>query len=173
MWRIVTDLILWLKLAFYFYLFTGLPLLTGCEIQGFFQDFSGPFQANSRTFRTKKALVILYINSAMSFTRPASGEKSSLRFSFYTLLHQWYYVRLWQTVHFDYYLQLKVKLFAHSRISKNRNPNSRTFQGLEFSFANSRTFQDFQGPWQSCFPIFIENPLFNSWSQDLLCSSTL
>ena len=109
---------------------------------GLFRTFSSKF----KDLRTKKALVILYINSAMSFTRPASGEKSSLRFSFYTLLHQWYYVRLWQTVHFDYYLQLKVKLFAHSRISKDRNPNSRTFQGLEFSFANSRTFQDFQGP---------------------------
>ena len=50
----------------------------------------------------------------------------------------------------DYYLQLKVKKFAHSRIFKDRSPNSRTFQGLEFSFAISRTFQEFQGPWQPC-----------------------
>ena len=26
--------------------YTGLPLFTGCEIQGLFQDFPGPFQAN-------------------------------------------------------------------------------------------------------------------------------
>ena len=32
---------------------TELPLLTGCEIEGFFQDFPGPFQANLRTFCTK------------------------------------------------------------------------------------------------------------------------
>ena len=36
---------------------TGLPLLTGCEIQGLFRNFSGPFQANSRIFFTKKALL--------------------------------------------------------------------------------------------------------------------
>ena len=36
--------------------------------------------------------------------------------------------------------------FAHSRIFKDHNPNSRTFQGLKFSLANSTTFQDFQGP---------------------------
>lgn len=35
-------------------LYTGLPLLiTGCKIQGLFQDFPGPFQANSRTFCIK------------------------------------------------------------------------------------------------------------------------
>ena len=34
--------------------------------------------------------------------------------------------------------------FAHSRNSKEHNPNSGTFQGLEFSFAN------FQGLWQPC-----------------------
>ena len=42
-----------------------------------------------------------------------------------------------------------VKNFAHSSIFKDHNTNSRTFQGLVFSFANSRTFQDFQGPWQT------------------------
>ena len=33
---------------------------------------------------------------------------------------------------FDYFLQLKVKNIVHSRIFKDHNPNSRTFQGLEF-----------------------------------------
>ena len=33
--------------------FTGLPLLTGCEIQGLFQNFQGLFWANPRTFCTK------------------------------------------------------------------------------------------------------------------------
>ena len=42
------------------------------------------------------------------------------------------------------FLQLKVKFF------KDHSPNSRTFQGLEFSFSNFRTFQDFQGLQQSC-----------------------
>ena len=42
------------------------------------------------------------------------------------------------------FLQLKVKFF------KDHSPNSRTFQGLEFSFSNFRTFQDFQGLRQSC-----------------------
>ena len=34
-------------------LFTGLPLFTGCEIQGLFQDFPGPFQANPRPSLSK------------------------------------------------------------------------------------------------------------------------
>ena len=42
--------------------------------------------------------------------------------------------------------------FAYSRIFKSHNPNSRTFQGLEFFPPNSRTFQDFQGRWQPCKP---------------------
>ena len=46
---------------------------------------------------------------------------------------------------FDYFLQLKVNNFAHSRISKDCNSNSRTFQGLEFSIGKSRPFQEFQG----------------------------
>ena len=52
--------------------------------------------------------------------------------------------------YFDYIWHVKVKIFSHSRIFKDRNTNSSTFQGLEFSFANSRTFQDLQGPWQPC-----------------------
>ena len=48
------------------------------------------------------------------------------------------------------FLQSEVKHFVHSRIFIDHNPNSRTFQGLEFSFANSWTFQDFKGPWQPC-----------------------
>ena len=52
-------------------------------------------------------------------------------------------------------------------IFKDSNPNSRTFQGLEFSFfANSRTFQDFQvfernipEGWISFPPNFIPIPL--------------
>ena len=50
------------------------------------------------------------------------------------------------------FIAVKVETFsvAHSRIFKDRNLTSRTFQGLGFSFANSRTFQDFQGPWQPC-----------------------
>ena len=67
-------------------LLPGLPLLTGCEIQGLFQDFPGPFRANSRTFCTSKAY-LLSINSEMSFTRFASKEKSSLHLCFQTLLH--------------------------------------------------------------------------------------
>ena len=50
----------------------------------------------------------------------------------------------------DSFLQLKVKNLAYARIFKDNNSNSRTFQGLEFFIANSRTFQDFQGPWQPC-----------------------
>ena len=48
------------------------------------------------------------------------------------------------------FLQSEVKHFVHSRIFIDHNPNSRTFQGLEFSFAHSWTFQDFKGPWQPC-----------------------
>ena len=37
---------------------------------------------------------------------------------------------------------------AHSRIFKDHDPDSRTFQGLEIFPPNSRTFQDIQGLWQ-------------------------
>ena len=67
-----------------------------------------------------------------------------------------------------------MKNFAHSRIFKDHNPNSRTFQGLEFSFASSRTFQDFQGPWQPChtFAVFsrtrprLQVVVHRNWSVD-------
>ena len=55
------------KIASYTRIFTvvshtaGLPLLTGCEIQGLFQDFPGALRTNSRTLCTKN-VVILYIN---------------------------------------------------------------------------------------------------------------
>ena len=58
------------------------------------------------------------------------------------------------------YFAVEGQKFAHSRIFKDRNPNSRTFQGLEFSFANSRTFQDFEGPWQPCLKIQIQKQVF-------------
>ena len=115
-----------------------------------FKDFSRTFSSKFKDLLYKKGFVIQYINSAICFARLAYWKKSSLRFGFHTLLHQRYSVRLRLTAHFEYYLQLKVKNFAHSRIFKDCNPNSRTFQGLEFSFANSRTFQGFQGPWQPC-----------------------
>ena len=47
------------------------------------------------------------------------------------------------------FLEIK-KFFAYSTIFKDHDPNSRTFQGLEIFFPNSRTFLDFQGPWQPC-----------------------
>ena len=54
-----------------------------------------------------------------------------------------HHVQLQQAAHLHYFLQVKMKNFAHSRIFKDRNPNSMACQGLEFSFPNSRTFQDF------------------------------
>ena len=44
---------------------------------------------------------------------------------------------------------VKDEKFCSFMIFKDSNPNSRTFQGLEFSFANS-TGTYFQGPWQPC-----------------------
>ena len=41
---------------------SGLPLSSGCEIQGYFQNFPGHIRANSRTFCTKntsKSFIIL------------------------------------------------------------------------------------------------------------------
>ena len=55
-----------------------------------------------------------------------------------------------QTANCYNFWKLSNIFFAHSRIFKDHDPNSRTFQGLEFFFPNSRTFQDFQGPWQPC-----------------------
>ena len=46
-------------------------------------------------------------------------------------------------------MQLRLKHFAHSRIFKDRNQNSRTFQGLEFFLpipGLSRIFKDHGNP---------------------------
>ena len=91
-------------------------------------------------------MLILYINSAMSFTGFASEEKSSLVYVFKHCYIERYYVQLGQTAHFDYCFKLKVKNFAHSRIFKDHSPIPRTFQGLKFSFPNSRIFKDCSNP---------------------------
>ena len=58
------------------------------------------------------------------------------------------------------FLEIK-KFFPHSRIFKDHDPNLRPFQGLENFPPNSRTFQDFQGPWQPCCSIFSYDLQFN------------
>ena len=78
----------------------------------------------------------------MSFTRFVSEEKSILRLCFQTLLHQTYYVRLWQTAYFDYSWRVKVKIFVHFRTIKDRNPNFKDFPGPRIFFCQ---FQDFPG----------------------------
>ena len=84
--------------------------------------FRTSFQANSRTFCTKKALLFCILNQqwVLQFL-------GSLLFLFsYIVTSKCLVVK---TAHFDYYLQLKVKNLAHSRISRDHNPNSRIFQG--------------------------------------------
>ena len=75
-----------------------------------------------------KDFLILNTNSVMSFTRFASGEKFSLHFVF---KHSYIEGITSDYDNFDYFLKLKVK-----------------------NVANSRTFQDFQGPWQPCIEFF-------------------
>ena len=49
------------------------------------------------------------------------------------------------------FLKIKKKIFfAHYRIFKDHDPNSRTFQGLGLFYLKYRTFRDFQGPWKPC-----------------------
>ena len=62
---------------------------------GLFEQIQGPFAPNKIYYMLKNFL-FLYTNSAMSFTRLASGEKFSLPFRFQTLLYWRYNVRLWQ-----------------------------------------------------------------------------
>ena len=104
-----------------------------------FKDFSRTFSTNSRAFCTERALLFCILIQQMNFTRFASGEKSSLRVSFHALLHRRYYVRLWQTANFDYFLQLKVKKVC--------------------------LFQDFQGP-QHKFKDFSGPGIFSCQFQD-------
>ena len=117
---------------------------------------SKTFPGLSRTFTNKfkdlwyqKIFVILFVNSAMSLTGFVSGEKLSIRSRFHTLLCTLKVLfQVMTNSSVSLVFAVKGENFAHSRIFKDHNPNSRTFQGLEFPFANSRTFRDFQRPWQ-------------------------
>ena len=91
--------------------------------------------------------LILYTNSAMSFTRFASGGKSSLRSSFQTLLYWRYNVRLWK---FWLFSAVKGENFRPFEDFQGTQPKFKDFPG-NFFFANSRTFLDFQEPWQPWF----------------------
>ena len=48
------------------------------------------------------------------------------------------------------FLERKKETFCLFQDFQGPDPNSRTFQGLEIFSPNSRTSQDFQGPWQPC-----------------------
>ena len=62
----------------------------------------------------------------------------------------------YDTAQFYYAFVVKGENFAHSRIFKDHNPNQGLSRGLEFFFANSKTFQDFQGSWKPCVtPLFL------------------
>ena len=100
----------------------------------FFSKFKVLLYQTKHTCTILKSFIILYINLAMRFTRFASGEKSSLVTS----------KVLWSVLtNSSFWLFLaveKAKKKSHSSIFKDHNPNSRTFQGLEFFF-----FCQFQG----------------------------
>ena len=66
----------------------------------------------------------------------------------------------YQKKFFYYFWKWRNKVFTHSRIIKDHDPNSNTFLELEIFSPNSRTFQDFQGlwkPWIHNVPYILEN----------------
>ena len=115
--------------------------------QGIFEQIQGHSVPKIR----QKALLFCSIISAMSFTRFASGKKSTSVFVFEHCyiegIMSGYDKQLISTI----FLHLKMNNFAHSRIFKYHKPNSRTFEGLEFPFANSRIFKD-RATLINCYP---------------------
>ena len=109
------------------------------KLKGFSRTFLWKFEG----LVYQKSSVILYINLQDLLL----GKKQASLFVFMHCYIKGINVKLWQIAHFDYFLQLKVK----SLPIPDCNPNSRTFQRLEFFLPiNSKTFQDFEGPWQPC-----------------------
>ena len=113
-----------------------------------FSELSRPFLSKFSSLLNQKSIITLYIKSADLLL----GKNQASVFVFihcYTegTCNVSSYDK--QLIFIIFFIQ--VKTFAHSRVFKDRYPKSRTFwKGLEFSFANSRTYQDFQGPWQPC-----------------------
>ena len=116
-----------------------------------FNDFSRTFTSKFKNLLYQiiktyciKSFIVLYINSAMSFTRFASGEKSSLRFCFQTLSHREFFIRLRQTTHFDYFSQLKVNLtFCPFQDFYGLQPKFNDFPGPGIFFGQFQDFPEF------------------------------
>ena len=147
-----------------YFTYTRLPLLTRCEIHGLFHDFPELFQAKPGSFLFTAVFQIsvwqysYYINKLfiINFTQLAepwqwkttNGQKSGLaksRFLFYTAVIS---KVLFKTISLCLLiLEIKKDIFAHSRVFKDHDPNSRIFQGPA---VDSMTFQSFQTPQQPC-----------------------
>ena len=105
----------------------------------------------------QKHFVILFINSAMSFTCTTTAWTGLLLgkieplfvFSYIKICYIKGIMSGCNNQLILIIFAVKDEKFCSFMIFKDSNPNSRTFQGLEFSFANS-TGTYFQGPWQPC-----------------------
>ena len=107
-------------------------MLTGCEIQGLFQD-----------------LCYSVYKFSNELNRICFWEKIELPFLFSYIVTLKVLFPVMTNSSVSLFFTVKDENFPHSRIPfKDHNPNSRTFQGPRNFFANSRTFQDFQGLWQ-------------------------
>ena len=88
------------------------------------------------------------------FRRVDSGQKSSLAESIF-VLECCQSKNIWTNNKFLLFGEVKKKVFLHSRIFKDHDPNSRTFQVKVFS--QFRNFPEFQAPWQP----------FSKWAQNI------
>ena len=114
----------------------GLPLFTWCEFQGLF-------------FKNKHYYPVLlnWLILTMKNNQWQVAFRQNCEVAVFVLQHCWIKNILTNSV-FLLFLERKKESFAHSKIFSDHDLNSRTFQGLEIFFPNSRTFQDFQGPRQ-------------------------